>query len=37
MKPELNWSGTYSTYRAERVHSPQTIDELRRLIETAGS
>jgi xylitol oxidase len=36
MKPELNWSGTY-TYRAERVHSPQMIDELRRLIERASS
>jgi alditol oxidase len=36
MKPELNWSGTY-TYRAERVHCPQTIDELRHLIETASS
>jgi xylitol oxidase len=34
--PELNWSGTY-TYRAQQVHRPSTIDELRRLVETASS
>jgi alditol oxidase len=33
--PELNWSGTY-TYRAEHVYRPRTIDELRRLIDTAS-
>ena len=33
--PELNWSGTY-TYRARQVHRPRTIDELRRLVDTAS-
>jgi xylitol oxidase len=33
--PELNWSGTY-TYRTRQVYRPRTIDELRRLIDTAS-
>jgi hypothetical protein len=33
--PELNWSGTY-TYRTRQVHTPRTLDELRRLIDTAS-
>lgn len=35
MTTQTNWAGNY-TYRAERIHEPETVEELRRIVTGAG-
>jgi alditol oxidase len=32
--PERNWAGNY-TYRAEKLHRPQTLEELQEIVSKA--